>query len=294
MTFLRTNSGITNYKHFHDVEYLIYSEGGTYDTSLEHSKWAIDIIFWRSIFSKFLPDVKVKIRPMGSKENVLPYARKIASAEIGNSIAVMDRDHDFHRERLLLHPCIIYTYGYSWENDAWRAEFVISQLSKLSTNGEIPNLMAQHIRDKLLRFFSDFKRLIFVDILCSLARTQGIDREKYWSFVDTQDPSRYRVKKNRFKKLINDIKIKKTGAFKYTGNHNIIPDRDCYGKLLATFTYGIFCEHYKLITGCKNLSRESADQMIAAHIQNADLNLEPNIFEHYSKATQTLSSFLTK
>lgn len=173
MTFTRTASGISSYKSFLKVDYIIFSEGGENCSDENSSNWGIDVVFWRSAFSRFRPDLKCKIKPLGSKKNVIPYAEKIFNNEITNSIAVMDRDHDNHHKKLLDHPKIIYTLGYSWENDAWCIETLISLLCKLSGNDELPPETNNEIKSKYDTFSNNFKRLVFVDVLCSLSQIKG-------------------------------------------------------------------------------------------------------------------------
>ena len=86
--FSRTNSGLSNFNTFVNVEYLIYSEGGIKDKNTsgnEEISWAIDCVFWRSVFEKFVPDRRIKIKPLGSKELVKPYAEKIKNNEQTNT-----------------------------------------------------------------------------------------------------------------------------------------------------------------------------------------------------------------
>lgn len=243
-------------------------------------------------FSRFLPDLSYSIKSLGSKDNLLPYAKDIADAKIANTIVVMDRDHDHHRQCIINHPCIIYTYGYSWENDAWRAESVISKLDRISAGG-VPAEVADEIRMKCRNFFTDFNRLIFVDVLCSLERVQGIHREKFWSFVDSRDVNRLRVKKDAFRKLITTIKAGRVNKFRHVGGDRIVSERDCYGKLLAKFLYDIFCEGFQALTGQKNLPRAMADIFMAEHFQHVDLDRDPCIKTYYSSVAQSLSNYLS-
>lgn len=288
MTFTRTNSGRSNLAAFLGVKYVIYSEGGEFDKALGRSRNSIDIIFWKGVFARFLPELNYTFRPMGSKVNLIPFAKDIEASNIKNSIVVMDRDHDHHRNCLINHPCILYTYGYSWENDAWRAESIISKLGKVSVEG-VSVEMADTIRSKCKNFFSDFNRLIFVDVLCSIARVQGVHREKFWAIVDSGNPNRLKVKKIAFKTLISGIKENRVSPFRYCGSERVIAERDCYGKLLSMFIYNLFTNCFKDITGHKNLSREIADMMMAEHFQYVDFSSDPDVYNYYATAVNSLS-----
>lgn len=291
MTFTRSVSGRSNMHSFLGVNYIVYSEGGAFDKAIGQSISSIDAIFWKGFFSRFLPDLSYSIRSLGSKENLLPYAKDVADEKITNTIVVMDRDHDHHRQCIISHPCVIYTCGYSWENDAWRAESVISKLERISVGG-VSKEFADEVRIKCRNFFSDFNRLVFVDVLCSLERVQGIHRERYWSFVDSQDSSRLRVKKDAFKKLIATVKAGRVNKFKYAGSDRITSERDCYGKLLAKFVYEIFCKGFQTLTGQKNLSRAMADIFMAEHFQYMDLSRDPLIQKYYTEVAESLSVHL--
>lgn len=291
MTFTRTNSGRSNLAAFLGVKYIIYSEGGEFDKTLGKNRNSIDAIFWKGVFSRFFPDLDCIFRPMGSKVNLLPFARDIKDSKISNSIVVMDRDHDHHRNCLIVHPSILYTYGYSWENDAWRAELIISKLERISDNG-VSAEVAENIRGKCRNFFIDFNRLVYVDVLCSLARVQGVHREKFWAIVDSRNPDRLKVKKEAFKTLISGVKANRVNPFRYVGNERVIPERDCYGKLLSMFLYNVFTECFKSVTGQKNLSREMADVMVAEHFQYANLSADSDVVNYYAAAVGSLSASL--
>ncbi|MDT8922788.1 DUF4435 domain-containing protein [Pseudomonas taiwanensis] len=290
MTFVRTNSGLSNFHAFFGVEYIVYSEGGDPKKSKknEHSDdatidevWSIDSIFWRSVFSKFLPGTAIKIKSLGSKDFVRPYAEKIQTNSIKNSIAVFDRDYDCYRGEIINHPRVLYTYGYSWENDACRPEFLISILGSVHPSGTIPAKFSEEIRFKFDLFLKSINRVVFVDLLCGLKRIKGVDREQYWGLIDTSSPSGYKVKKDKFKALIQDIKLRRTVPLRYSGHNRISAYNDCYGKMVSMFCYSVFCDYYKLITGQKNIPRHFADNMMAQALSKGDLNSLPELRDYY-------------
>lgn len=293
MTFKRTLSGRSNLPAFLGVNFVIYTEGGEFDKEKKQSSHSIDAVFWKGFFSRFLPKFSYEIRPLGSKDNLLPHAQDVAASKVKNTIVAMDRDHDHHRLCLIDHPCVIYTYGYSWENDAWRAEAIISKLERISTKG-INTDTAEAIRDKCRNFSLDFNRLIFVDVLCSLKRVQGIHREKFWGYVDISDANRFRVKKEAFKKLIGTIKNGRVDKLQYNGQERVVAERDCYGKLWAKFLYGIFCECFREVTGQKNLNREIADMLVAEHFQHTDLDRDPELRDYYQGIAAVLNRRVIK
>jgi len=272
---------------FAGVDFIVYTEGGEFDDNKKEYTCSIDAIFWKGFFSRFLPGFTYKVRPLGSKVNLLPHAKDIADLKVTNVIVAMDRDHDHHRMRLINHPLVVYTYGYSWENDAWRAEAIISKLERISERG-VGLDEAEIIRAKCRNFFKDFNRLIFVDVLCSLQRVQGIHRERFWGYVDSSDVERLRVKKDAFKKLIIAIKTSRDRKFSYSGPEKVVAERDCYGKLVARFSYEIFCEYFRKVTGQKNLAKDMADMMVAEHFGYTDLASDPDLNNYYQLTADDL------
>lgn len=292
MSFTRTDSGLSGLASFFDVEYLVYSEGGAIapdEGGGEKDVWSIDSVFWRGIFQRFLPGAKVKIKSLGSKESVKPYAEKILKNDIDNSIAVLDRDYDNYRGDAYDHARIIYTHGYSWENDVCRPELLISVLNDIHPGGEIPKELAEEIKGRFKVFLSNINRIVYVDLLCGLVRIEGINRKNFWGLIDTTNSFEYKVKRDGFFKLIADIKSRKTKSLRYVGGARISPDCDCYGKILSMFCYLLFREYYSSITKCKNVSRHFADKMMAESIRAGSLDDVPDIKSHYECAIRRLA-----
>ena len=109
--FKRTKNGLSNENLFYDVEIIIYCEG----VELQGEAKNLDEIFWARVFEA--NGKKVKCKSCGSKSNLELMAECITSNEISNVVVAMDRDYDYYLDKLIDHPQVIYTYGYSWESD---------------------------------------------------------------------------------------------------------------------------------------------------------------------------------
>lgn len=283
MSFSRTKSGLSSYHNFFNVEYLIYSEGGKPPVANgSNTNWSIDSIFWRGIFERFSPGVKVKIKSMGSKANVTPYAEKIQRNEISNSIAVFDRDYDPYRGEAINHPRVLYTYGYSWENDACQAELLIQALAIIHPNGQLLESDETDIRNRFDFFLKSINRMVFVDLLCGLNKIKGVDRENYWALIDTSDPKLYKLRKRQFLELIQSIKNRRASPLRYLGNTRISAHTDCYGKIISRFCYSLYCEYYKKITSQNSIPTHFLERAMAEAIVHADLRNIPQLEMHYS------------
>lgn len=110
--FVRTDVGISSEHLFYDVEFMVYSEGPRRDDDGA----TLDELFWSLLFSAL--GVRCKCKSVGGKSDVRPLAEKVASSHLTRTIVTMDRDYDDLFELMIDHPNVVYTYGYSWENDA--------------------------------------------------------------------------------------------------------------------------------------------------------------------------------
>ncbi|MFV3127971.1 DUF4435 domain-containing protein [Niveispirillum sp. KHB5.9] len=123
--FIRTASGFGNYSLFTGAEFIIYCEGGS-ASLLEgevdggaYNACAEDVTFWRTVIDKSAPGKTIKIKPLGSKSAVVSYAKTILNRGDKKVIFVLDRDWDDISGKWINDSRVIYTIGYSWENDVF-------------------------------------------------------------------------------------------------------------------------------------------------------------------------------
>lgn len=109
--FTRTASGLANEYLFYDVDYVVYCEGETGEGEIS----SLDELFWSQLFSKF--GKLVKCKSSGTKPELEALARYVVDNNIPNIIIAMDRDYSDLLGEEIIHPRIIYTFGYSWESD---------------------------------------------------------------------------------------------------------------------------------------------------------------------------------
>lgn len=127
MTFTRTPSGIANYPRFFSVDVAVYIEGRVDDGGIVTS----DHYFYTQLFAAHLPKKRIKIKCVGNRQSVLKYVESFSVNGRSNSLAVIDRDFEGLRCTLLDHPSLIYTYGYSWENDFWTIDLAAALVDDL-------------------------------------------------------------------------------------------------------------------------------------------------------------------
>lgn len=118
MTFERSDLGQKNRSLFFNVDAIVYVEGGRED---DEGAASFDSMFWKRMFTTFRPDLRVKAIPRGSKGNVLSVLDDTDTAIASNVFFAVDRDYDELFDRLRSDKNLLYTYGYSFESDAFAA-----------------------------------------------------------------------------------------------------------------------------------------------------------------------------
>lgn len=111
--FERSPYGVQNRAIFLRVKYVIYTEG-------EHKgglAQSVDQAFWTRIMKIFRPDLGFTILAKGGKPEVLKFASYVIENDVRGTAIALDRDYDDLCNTIINDPRVVYTYGYSWEND---------------------------------------------------------------------------------------------------------------------------------------------------------------------------------
>ncbi|WP_282029831.1 DUF4435 domain-containing protein [Paracoccus marcusii] len=147
--FVRTNSGISNRAIFTKADLTLYVEGGGGVDGAGSS----DVIFWGDVFNQLRPDIKVTILAYEGKPQLEKMADKIISGEISNTVVAMDSDFDELLGERKQHNNVLYTYGYSWENDALCRENIESSLKRILKVTTLP-------ADKSVQIFQHLDKIL--------------------------------------------------------------------------------------------------------------------------------------
>lgn len=122
MSFTRSPSGIRNSALFFGTDRTVYVEGNGDDQK-----------FWQNVFSVFYTGpLRFHFKSVGPRSAVLPYVEGIASRTISNVIAIVDSDYEGLRFSKFSIPNVIYSFGYSFENDLFTLKQAVKILSQLS------------------------------------------------------------------------------------------------------------------------------------------------------------------
>ena len=256
--FTRTDEGLANYCLFYGVDLVVFVEGGENRTPEEavsdiKEQPAVDTIFWGMIFKKFGLEKSFYIKPLGGKENIKPIAKRID--KINNIICALDRDYEILQDQEITHDRVIYTYGYSWENDIYQKEQVIGYLPVL--------LMVQKLsqdREKACKAHYDALSddLPKIAEYCYISFLHGRD------FTDKIIYSLFDNKSLKIKKERLDEEAKKLPDVSPENLPKLRHGLDINGKILAHFGFLLIKKYYgkfvdkqvlnsNLITFCQTL-----------------------------------------
>lgn len=273
MTFTRTNAGISNMHIFHDADIVIYTEGGSKSFSCAEvedgsnfNETSVDIKFWTGVLKANNFSKKVHFRALGSKESGKVITRKIMDGEIMNTAIAKDRDLDQFTQTIINSPFILYTKGYSWENDVFQKEFTLAQIECMILESKIPEEALLILDNAYNHFKIVGKNLIKLEILF---RLKGI------KFTGDLNGDRF-FKKNNPKidtkeviRVINNKKINlERPLFLGLRLNNICPLMSNYGKLLEALSMSVInyiCKTYSDHKSIPKLMIETA--MIERFIQ---------------------------
>jgi len=289
MSFRRTESGLTNLYLFFGVDTVVYLEGGSsicrddVDQGL-YADSTQDIRFWQTIFNIYRSDKKYKFCSVGSKETVKSIATDIMEGRVNNVIAAMDRDFDHINGRLLVANNIIYTYGYSWENDAWNKAALREAFcslsgacsTKINTEAEIIDEYFHEITLKL-------RGAIRLDAVLSQYDNSFFDRTSFMRYVEIKRNGMPIVNLEQINNSLAEVRNKVDGTILRKNHFVLSPLIDCFGHLLAEYVYRILSYLLEKLRKNPKLPKDYASSMIVEKFgQLLKNDLLPDIKQHYN------------
>ncbi|MCG8524419.1 MAG: DUF4435 domain-containing protein [Pseudomonadales bacterium] len=171
MSFTRTGSGLSNLALFHGAEFVVYTEGGVNSYSADEvlsgagDKSSVDIKFWSSVFRKFGYNRRVKFKSVGSKSSSNRICDLIVSGQLDGVIVARDSDLDDFLKLKYDSPFILYTRGYSWENDVYDRRLVQEQIEAFVMEQEFPEYYRELIKESYDFFYSKALSLLKLELI---------------------------------------------------------------------------------------------------------------------------------
>jgi len=162
--FERTKSGQGNRALFYGVDYICYVEGGG-----GVRDFSPDLSFWSSILSLFRPELKFKILARGGKPELQIIANEIIQKDIKSSLVAMDADYDRFIRREIIDRRVLYTFGYSWENDAFSYVNLEQIYCAICHCDQVPQGVSQSFLTGLSQLGSQLRRAVAADFFALCA-----------------------------------------------------------------------------------------------------------------------------
>lgn len=237
-SFRRTNVGLSNQHLFHNVDLVVFLEGGTTSFSKTEAYAGgftdntADIIFWQNIFSRFKTKTKIKFRSIGSKNTIKEIAVDIIDGKITSVIVAMDNEFDDILKKRLNHPAVVYSYGYSWENDIWCETVINEVIKELAAvridEGALNKNFKSFVKSIKIGVFAD--AYLFSKGLSFFPRQNGI-----LSMIDCTPSDLPSVKKTSLGALLASKSLNRNTLYSFGKRLGICPKRYCFGHLLADY-----------------------------------------------------------
>jgi hypothetical protein len=281
MSFRRTNSGISNQHLFYDVDAVVFVEGGENCYSKEqidndlYNEKSLDVLFWKEIFLEFQkPNLNLKYKAVGSKLTVKLIAQDIYKSNLVKVYAAMDRDLDHVQGNLIKHKNVLYTFGYSWENDAWNSE-LIADIIQTITAEKIDETI---IKDAYLEFHKNIKFGVFLDSYLLTKNDSLFDRNnRHLKCLDLDNNDFLKVDKEKLNEMISEKNVSKSTIYRFAKKNKLNSKRDCYGHLLADFCYHLIKLLLKKEFGLRVPSKEICKRIALFRF----LNYQKNEIKNY-------------
>lgn len=143
----------------------------------------------------------------------------------------MDQEFDMIYNSNLEHNNILYTHGYSWENDVWNEDVVCKVINTLSAKSIDKNIVTKHYS----RFLRDIKYSVSSDGYL-FGKSFFFPRPKgHLRLVECGINDETHIKKVEIDIITAAKSLKKSTVYAFGRRKNICPRRDCYGHLLGDF-----------------------------------------------------------
>lgn len=295
MTLQRTNSGLSNQYLFWRVDAVVLLEGGQINYTLQEIEdgyfniKTLDIYFWEVLFKSYFPEKSYHYRSIGSKENLKVIAGKIKTGKISRVIVAMDRDFDHINNAKVQSNNVLYTYGYSWENDCWceattlEAYCTLSGSSKSSIRKEV--LLIQSIFQV---YCNQLNRAVLMDAVLSQYADSFFDRKGVGRYLTTVK-GRPVVDISQIKATLKKARKKNPPPVFRKTKLSTGVQKDCYGHLLAMFYLNLLCYLLKK-SGSGKISKKMVTNLILEKFSDLfTANKLANVKPHYDKEFQKVT-----
>ena len=288
MTFRRTNAGLSNLYLFLNAEAVVFVEGGQSFTREDidnglYNKSSSDIRFWQALFNAYRPGKNYQFRSVGSKEVVKSIAADIQTGRVSRVIAAMDRDFDHINARLISSENVVYTKGYSWENDSWNEVTIFEAFCTLS--GSCKNNAdneKSYLEQSFAKFSSCLHGPVRIDAILSQYDNSLFDRKKPNRYITISGSGEPKINVSQLRASIGEARTRNARPIIRKTKLIINALDDCYGHLLAEFGYRLLTFLLGIFERLPKIPKEFAAGMVVEKFEGAlSGGLLPKLKQHY-------------
>jgi hypothetical protein len=236
--FTRTPPGLSNQAAFLGVDLVVFSEGGAISLTFSEveqglgDETTVDAQFWKLIIEKFAPnDKRVHVKSVGSKTTVLAIAELVAAGSVSKVVAAMDRDLDQFRGCLVSHCNVIYTSGYSWENDVWTIDTCNRVLGFVVPNKAQREMARQQADEFFANLQRQFMTAVRFDRALAASNRALLHRDTLVDLVRPAPPQAPKIARGDLAALLRASRSANVGIKPHSDRHGVLDD--LHGHTLA-------------------------------------------------------------
>ena len=286
-SFLRTTSGLRNEALFHNVDYVVYLEGGKVSFNLNQvlnerkfNSDTLDIAFWSSVFANYLGEKKIKFKSVGSKVVLTELAHMLISNRIDSTLVCIDNEFDELLGKQINDKRVFYPYGYSWENEVFCLPTIKSIIRNFSARQCSPE-----IETRFNSFISDIVKGVKADYIMFQQDHAFFPRECRLKYVDMNNAAAP-IKKDLIDSDIVARGISETQLDKVS----IDVQRYCFGHLIADYACALIRLHFSKELNLKLLLCNEILNRFAITLYFNSFPESPVIDQHYKMLFSRLRS----
>lgn len=252
---------------FLNKDIVVFIEGNA------DSKMSIDIAFWQTIFKTFCPK-KAEIIQRGGKTHLLHILQE-SEGKNKNVFVAIDRDLEDIHKKIGKFSNLIYTYGYSYENDLYSLNLIFDILTIYAF---LPRERHNNIKKNLKKEINTFLQEI-AGYMCAFSKGQEIGcsvlpNEKQSHKFDRLFGKDESLNHKEIQKCIAKLPEKCCCS----GTHKLFKNkRYCNGHLLETFFRKLINRY------CGKKAFNNNEDLKKAAIRGFEKFLEPQVYEYYKK-----------
>lgn len=267
MIFTRSAAGINNYPKFYGKALVIYIEGKQASQTKTR-----DEIYYEALIKDVLGHDSFLIKTVGNKSDVLDYWKKLRSEKSKDGVAIIDKDLDGIASSIYQAKNLVYTHGYSWENDFWSGELLEQIIGDLTVSNGLAKTEISS-RKKLLE--KRLSKIAALDIGAQFNQVALIKKNGKSCGIgfDEREPSL--VPRAEYKRILMQLRAAGFNTCSMTmelvsGAFKAKPSNAIQGHLWENACIHLICAVYKKYTGAR-----AAPHEIIVNLATSKLKTDP-------------------